>query len=84
MSRELRVRLFASAGKAKVKQNTRVRFLRVPYVTFINSLRSLGALPWKSKLKNQMAPIEEINFDLYESVIAGIETLHFTSWQESL
>jgi hypothetical protein len=38
-------------------------------------------IQWKSKLKNQMARIEEINFDLYESVIPGIETLHFTSWQ---
>jgi hypothetical protein len=28
-----------------------------------------------------MAQIEEINFDLYETVIPGIETLHFTSWQ---
>jgi len=45
----------------------------------MNSLRSLRAIPRKSKLKNQMAQIEEINFDLYETVIPGIETLHFTS-----
>jgi hypothetical protein len=34
----------------------------------------------KGKLKDRMAWIEEINSELYESVIPAIETLHFTSW----
>jgi len=66
VSRDLQVRAFVSAGNTKLKQNTGSRFLRVPYAIFINSLCSLGATRKKSKLKNQMARIKEINFDLYE------------------
>jgi hypothetical protein len=66
VSRDLQVRAFVSAGKTKLKQNTGSRFLRVPYAILTNSLCSLGAMREKSKLKNQMAQIEEINIDPYK------------------
>ena len=79
VSRDLQLPVFVSTGKTKIKQKSGSRSLRFHYAIFMNSLRSLRAIPRKSKLKNQMAQIEEINFDLYETVIPGIETLHFTS-----
>ena len=77
--KDLQVRSFVSTRKTKVKRTATTRTLCHPYVIFMLSLCSLGFVPKKGKLKDRMAWIEEINSELYESVIPAIETLHFTS-----
>jgi hypothetical protein len=52
--------------ETKEKQTATVQCLTYNYEIFMLSLCSLRPACLKSKLKNQMARIKEINFDLYE------------------
>jgi hypothetical protein len=65
--------------EGEYKTNTNVRNLHFHYEILMFSLRSLGPVCRKRKLKDRIGWIEETNSDPYESVIPGIETLHFTS-----
>ena len=77
--RKFQVHGFASTWKTKAKLIATSRPLGNNYEIFMLSLRSLRPRCLKGKLKDRMAWIEETNSDPYESVIPGIETLHFTN-----
>jgi hypothetical protein len=77
--RNFQVHGFASTWKTKAKHIATSRPLGNNYEILMLSLRSLGPVCRKRKLKDQIGWIEETNCHPYESVIPGIETLHFTS-----
>ncbi len=73
------MQIFVSTWKTKTKLTATIRTLRYHYEIFTISLCSLGPARRKGKLKDQIAWIEEIDSEPYETVIPGIEMLHFTS-----